>query len=65
MPRNLYNRVELVIPIEDEAVRDEMLDVLELSLADDAGCWDLDSDGGWTPPNSAMGTSPSATSSRR
>ena len=26
MPRNLYNRVELVIPIEDEAVRNEMLE---------------------------------------
>ena len=48
MPRNLYNRVELVIPIEDEAVRNEMLDVLKLSLNDDAGCWELDSEGGWS-----------------
>jgi len=47
MPRNLYNRVELVIPIEDEAARNEMLEILELSLADDAGCWDLHEDGRW------------------
>jgi polyphosphate kinase len=47
MPRNLYNRVELVIPVEDEAVRAEMLEVLRLSLADDSGCWDLGSDGEW------------------
>ena len=47
MPRNLYNRVELVIPIEDEAVRDEMISILDLSLADDSGCWELGSDGEW------------------
>ncbi len=48
MPRNLYSRVELVIPIEDEAVRTEMIDILDRSLADDAGCWELGSDGEWT-----------------
>jgi polyphosphate kinase len=49
MPRNLYNRVELVIPVEDDAIRAEMLDILDLSLAANVGAWDLDAAGGWTP----------------
>ena len=47
MPRNLYNRVELVIPVEDEAVRQEMLDILHLSLSDNVGAWTLDAEGEW------------------
>jgi polyphosphate kinase len=48
MPRNLYNRVELVIPVEDEAVKQELIAILDLSLADDVGAWTLDAEGGWT-----------------
>ena len=48
MPRNLYNRVELVVPVEDERARAEVLDVLDRSLADDTNAWTLDSDGEWT-----------------
>ncbi|MCB0876834.1 MAG: polyphosphate kinase 1, partial [Solirubrobacterales bacterium] len=55
MPRNLYNRVELVIPVEDEGVRREMLEILDLSLADNAGAWTLDSDGEWTRKARAPG----------
>jgi polyphosphate kinase len=47
MPRNLYNRIELVVPIEDPAVKAELLEVLELSLADNAGAWELRPDGEW------------------
>jgi polyphosphate kinase len=47
MPRNLYNRVEMVVPVEDERIRDEVLDVLERSLADQTNAWDLQSDGSW------------------
>jgi polyphosphate kinase len=47
MPRNLYNRVELVIPIEDEGVKQEMSEILDLSLADNAGAWTLDNEGEW------------------
>ena len=47
MPRNLYNRVELVVPVEDVRIRDEVLDVLERSLADQTNAWDLHSDGRW------------------
>ena len=47
MPRNLYNRVELVVPISDPQIRHELLDVLDRSLADDGNAWDLDADGTW------------------
>ena len=48
MPRNLDSRVELVAPVEDAALKAEMLDVLERSLADNCNSWLLDSDGYWT-----------------
>jgi polyphosphate kinase len=48
MPRNLDSRVELVAPIEDEGLRDELLDVLERCFADNANAWELDADGAWT-----------------
>jgi len=48
MPRNLDSRVELVAPVEDAALKAELLDVLERSLADNCNSWELDSDGRWT-----------------
>jgi polyphosphate kinase len=48
MPRNLDSRVELVTPVEDAALKAEMLDVLERSLADNSSAWELDSDGSWS-----------------
>ena len=47
MPRNLYNRVELLVPIEDERIRGELLDILRRSMADDTNAWDLLEDGTW------------------
>jgi polyphosphate kinase len=48
MPRNLYNRVELLVPVEDPRVRAELLEALELSLADNTNAWTLSADGRWT-----------------
>ncbi|MGN6664089.1 MAG: polyphosphate kinase 1 [Solirubrobacterales bacterium] len=48
MPRNLDSRVELVAPVEDAAVKAELLDVLERCFADNANTWELGSDGDWT-----------------
>ncbi len=48
MPRNLDTRVELITPVEDQALRDDLLDTLERSLADDTNAWDLGSDSVWT-----------------
>jgi polyphosphate kinase len=47
MPRNLDTRVELVTPVDDPALRDDLLDTLERSLADDTNSWGLGSDGVW------------------
>jgi polyphosphate kinase len=47
MPRNLYNRVELVTPVQDPRIRGEMLDVLERCLADNTNAWVLGQDGAW------------------
>jgi polyphosphate kinase len=48
MPRNLYNRVELVTPVEDPRVRAYLLDLLDRCLADNTNAWVLGPDGGWT-----------------
>jgi polyphosphate kinase len=48
MPRNLYNRVELVTPVFDPKLRGELIEVLDRSLADNTNSWELGSDGTWT-----------------
>jgi polyphosphate kinase len=47
MPRNLDTRVELVAPVEAPALRDDLLDTLDRSLADDTNAWELGSDSVW------------------
>jgi polyphosphate kinase len=48
MPRNLYNRVELVSPVEDPANRDQLTDVLDRAFADNTNAWELGGDGVWS-----------------
>jgi polyphosphate kinase len=48
MPRNLYNRVELLAPVEDVALRGELADVLDRSFADNTSSWSLSEDGVWS-----------------
>ena len=55
MPRNLVNRVELVVPIEDAAIRTELLEVLDISLADNVGAWTLGAGGEWKRRRRAEG----------
>jgi polyphosphate kinase len=47
MPRNLDTRVELVAPVDDPPLRDDLLDTLERCFADDANAWELRADGSW------------------
>jgi polyphosphate kinase len=47
MPRNLDTRVELITPVDDPALREDLLDTLERSLADDSNAWDLGPDNVW------------------
>jgi polyphosphate kinase len=47
MPRNLDSRVELVAPVDEPLLRDDLLDTLERCLADDCNAWELGQDGNW------------------
>ena len=40
MPRNLDTRVELLTPVEDDVLREDLLDTIDRSLATDVGAWD-------------------------
>ncbi|HEU4702900.1 MAG TPA: polyphosphate kinase 1, partial [Conexibacter sp.] len=48
MPRNLDSRVELVVPVDDDDARAQLLDTLERCLDDTENAWDLGADGSWT-----------------
>jgi polyphosphate kinase len=47
MPRNLDTRVELVAPVEDPVLRDDLLDTLERAFADNTHSWELHPDSTW------------------
>jgi polyphosphate kinase len=47
MPRNLDTRVELDAPVEDPVLKEDLLDTLERSLADETNAWELQSDRTW------------------
>jgi polyphosphate kinase len=47
MPRNLDTRVELVVPVEDPVLREDLLDSIERAFADDTNSWELQPDGTW------------------
>jgi polyphosphate kinase len=47
MPRNLDHRVEVLVPIEDTALRSEIVSTLRAALADTSASWELTSDGTW------------------
>jgi polyphosphate kinase len=48
MPRNLYNRVELLSPVEDDSKRAQLADVLDRGFTDNTNAWELGSDGVWS-----------------
>jgi polyphosphate kinase len=47
MPRNLDNRVELLVPIEAPELQAELDDTLQRCLDDDTFGWTLEADGTW------------------
>jgi polyphosphate kinase len=51
MPRNLYRRVELVVPVADEDLRDQLSEILDLGFDSEVDAWDLDSEGLWSRRN--------------
>ncbi len=48
MPRNLDRRVELMFPVLQESIRDEIRAVLELYFRDNTHAHELNGDGSWT-----------------
>ena len=47
MPRNLDHRIEVVMPVEDNQVRNELDSIFKALLADNSQAWELQSDGSW------------------
>jgi polyphosphate kinase len=47
MPRNFHRRVEVMVPIEDPALRARLIDILSVSVADNVKAWALQSDGSY------------------
>jgi polyphosphate kinase len=48
MPRNLDTRVELLAPVREEQLREELEATFEHYFADDTFAWELGPDGDWT-----------------
>src|SRR5262249_9373030 len=48
MQRNLDHRIEVLMPVENARVRQEIHAILDSALEDDANAWALDSEGQWT-----------------
>jgi polyphosphate kinase len=48
MPRNLDRRVEVLVPVVDPALTDELAHVLDVELADDTLAWELDPMAHWS-----------------
>ena len=47
MKRNLEQRVEIVVPVEAPALREELRTMIDLHLADQRSAWDMQSDGSY------------------
>jgi polyphosphate kinase len=47
MPRNLDHRVEVLVPVEDPAIRKEVEATITSLLSDTAAAWELGRDGTW------------------
>jgi polyphosphate kinase len=48
MPRNLDHRVEVVVPVDDARLQQEIERTFGSLLADNATAWELRPDGSWT-----------------
>ena len=48
MQRNLDHRIEVLVPVENARMRQEVHAILDSALADDTNAWLLGPDGEWT-----------------
>jgi polyphosphate kinase len=58
MPRNFHRRVEVMVPIEDEAIKTRIADILDIQLSDTAKSWRLRSDGSYERVEASPGVAP-------
>jgi polyphosphate kinase len=47
MPRNFHRRVEVMVPVEDVALRARLIEILAVSVNDNVKSWRLASDGSY------------------
>ncbi len=47
MPRNLDHRIEVVAPVEERRLKDEIQSVFDVLMADNEQAWSLAADGSW------------------
>lgn len=47
MPRNLDRRIELLVPVNDPAIRKRLRDTLQLHFRDNQNAWEMQSDGSY------------------
>ena len=50
MPRNLDNRIEVLVPVEDPSLQRRLQEVLDVNLEDEVLAWRLGPDGTWERP---------------
>jgi polyphosphate kinase len=48
MPRNLDHRIEVLVPVEQARIRQELQSVLDSVFGDNTNAWELGADGSWT-----------------
>ncbi len=58
MPRNLDHRIEVVTPVDDPYLIEEIDALVTTSLRDTAGLWELGADAAWTRRRPADGAAP-------
>ena len=60
MHRNLEDRVEAIVPVTSETLREELWQILQITMNDQRQAWDMQSDGSYvqrTPPSDAEDSS--------
>ncbi|MGH8933806.1 MAG: RNA degradosome polyphosphate kinase [Egibacteraceae bacterium] len=60
MPRNLDRRVEVLTPVQDPELREELRHIMDVTLADNVQAWTLGPDGSWTRRTPGDGEEPLA-----
>jgi polyphosphate kinase len=48
MPRNLDRRVEVLVPVEDPGLREQLRKIVDIMLADNSSAWRLGPGGSWS-----------------